>query len=171
MNFQSQRLFFRRLIESDREGYFDMMNNPKVMDPIPRPVMSRKESDDNFDKHSTSDFQKGGPIVLAVVRKDSDEFIGLAAYLMNDENDHEIGYRLREKHWGVGFGTEVCRAFIDHGFKQLKFDRITADVNVANLQSVKILEKFFQMEREFQNEKDNCLDRRYSLSRLQYNQE
>lgn len=163
MNFQSQRLIFRRLLEVDREGYFDMMSNPNVMNPVPRPVMSKEESDENFNKHSTSDFNKTDIKPLAVLRKDTSEFIGLVAYLKNDEGDDEIGYRLCEKHWGIGFGTEICKELIDYGFSDLGFEKITADVNMANIRSVKILDKFFTPVREFMNVEDNCMDRRYEV--------
>lgn len=163
MNFQSERLIFRRLLEVDREGYFDMMSNPNVMNPVPRPVMSKEESDENFNKHSTSDFSKTDVKPLAVLRKDTSEFIGLVAYLKNDEGDDEIGYRLREKHWGIGFGTEICKELIDYGFSDLGFEKITADVNMGNIRSVKILDKFFTPVREFMNVEDNCMDRRYEV--------
>ena len=166
MNFSSKRLLFRRLQESDREGYFEMMNNPKVMDPIPRPIMLRKESDANFMKHMKSDFTAEDAKVLALVRKDSNEFIGIAAYLVNDEGDQEIGYRLCEKHWRMGFGSETCETLIDYGFSNLGYDKITADVNTENLISVKILDKFFNRVREFHNAKDDCLDRRYEILRF-----
>ncbi len=163
MNFQSKRLIFRRLKESDREDYYDMMRNPNVMDPVPRPIMSRATSDENFEKHSTSDFDKTDIKVLAVVRHDSNEFIGVAAFLVNYEGEPEIGYRLREKHWGIGFGTEVCQALIDFGFNQMDYELITADVNTKNEKSVKILDKFLNRDKEFHNTADNCWDRKYVL--------
>ena len=42
-------------------------------------------------------------------------------------------------------------------------DKITADVDTRNLNSVKILEKFMTAKKEFFNQSDNCIDRRYEI--------
>jgi len=47
----------------------------------------------------------------------------------------------------------------------LQLEKITADVNIENIASAKILNKFFKPVREFFNENDNCTDRRYELYR------
>lgn len=61
---------------------------------------------------------------------------------MNDEGHDEIGYRLREQYWRQGYGTEIATGLIDYCFKELNFTLLTADVNIENIPSVKILEKF-----------------------------
>ena len=106
--------------------------------------------------------------VWAIELKEENEFIGLCAFLKNNDNDDEIGYRLRENYWGVGYGTEITKGLIDFGFKHLNTDLITADVYVDNLRSVKILEKFFKRDIEFFNAEDKCTDRRYKLSREEW---
>ena len=164
MKFSTDRLLFRRLQETDREAYFKMMMNPNVMNLIPRPIMSRKESDDNFEKHLDSDFIISDKIILATVRKDTNEFVGISAFLTNDEGDPEIGYRLLEQFWRLGYGTEMARTLIDYGFREMKYDIITADCSSSNSSSKKILEKTMRFSHEFWNEKDNCFDRRYSIS-------
>jgi len=162
--FQTKRLTIRLLKESDRTSFFDMMSNPKVMAPIPRPVMDKAESDTNFEKHLnaalTSDTK-----VWAITTKQGDEFIGICAYLKNNQNVDEIGYRLREQFWGNGYGTETTRGLINYGFNALQLELITADVNTANINSVKILDKFFTRDFEFYNEADQCTDRRYKLQK------
>ena len=42
---------------------------------------------------------------------------------------------------------------------------MTADVNIENTKSVKILDKFLIKQKEFFNQKDNCTDRRYKLTK------
>lgn len=100
---------------------------------------------------------------MAVVTKSETEFIGLCAFLKNNENDEEIGYRLREKYWRMGFGTEIAKGLIKFGFEQLKMNKITADVDIRNLHSVKILEKIMNPTKAFFNETDNCIDKRYEI--------
>ena len=43
------------------------------------------------------------------------------------------------------------------------FEKITADVAVKNLNSIKILEKFMILDKEFYNQSDNAFDRRYKV--------
>jgi ribosomal-protein-alanine N-acetyltransferase len=166
--FETTRLIVRKLQASDREAYFDMMGNPKVMNPLPRPAMSREESDAHFDTHLTPSVDSTTQ-VWAVQTKTNDGLIGLAAFLKNDKNEDEIGYRLREQFWGTGYGTEICKGLIDYGLNVLQTTIITADVYAENTASVKILEKFFKFEEEFYNEEEACWDRRYKLKSQQVN--
>jgi len=162
--FQTIRLEIDKLKASDSDAFFDMMANPNVMHPIPQEVKTREESDANLSELIKYDNPKKQ---VWAVRFNS-EFIGICALLVNDEGNPEIAYRLREQFWGEGFGTEIAQGLIDYGFGVLGFDLITADVNITNLPSVKILEKFFEPVREFFNPKDNCTDRRYHLERKDY---
>ena len=168
MIFETDRLIVRQLQESDQNAYFDMMSNPNVMCLIPREIMSKNESDKHLNKFIKNYDHQTGPKVWAIELKAENEFIGLCAFLRNNENDDEIGYRLREKYWGVGYGTEITRGLIDFGFNNLETDLITADVYVDNFRSVKILEKFFKRDIEFFNAEDNCFDRRYKLTRKEW---
>jgi ribosomal-protein-alanine N-acetyltransferase len=50
-------------------------------------------------------------------------------------------------------------------FNVLKIEAVTADVNLTNLASIKILDKFMIFVKEFFNERDNCTDRTYELKK------
>jgi ribosomal-protein-alanine N-acetyltransferase len=164
MIFQTQRLTIRPLKEADRTAFFDMMSNYNVMSPIPQPVMDKAKSDANFEKHlnalPTSDTK-----VMAIEIKNGNAFIGICAYLKNNNNQDEIGYRLIENFWGVGYGTETTKGLIDYAFNTLNLELLTADVNTANVNSVKILDKFFTRDVEFYNEEDQFTDRRHTLKK------
>ncbi len=162
--FETERLIVRALKNDDRDAFFDMMSNPNVMEPIPRPVMDRATSDAHFDKHLNALPTKKTK-VWAIDSKGGDSFIGISAYLKNNNNEDEIGYRLREQFWNIGYGTETTKGLINYGFSDLKLEIITADVNTSNLKSVKILDKFFTRNIEFFNKEDNCIDRRYKVKK------
>ncbi len=168
MIFETERLLVRVLDKGDRDAFFDMMGNPKVMNLIPRPVMTREESDDFLNKLMFSKAFDIDKQVSAIVEKKSSNFIGLCAFLKNDEQDDEIGYRLREQFWRQGYGTEITKGLIQYGFEVMKTPKITADVHIENIGSIKILEKFFQPVNEFFNEDDNCIDRRYELLKKEW---
>ena len=170
MIFETERLFIRKLKESDAELFFELKSNPNAMNPLPRKVMSRQESDLEL-KLLISLEAKGEKNIWSVCEKTNDDFIGGAGFQKNELNQNEIGYQLREKYWKKGYGTEIARGLIEYGFSVLKSDLITADVDSTNIKSIKILEKFMKMESEFYNENDNCIDRRYCISILEFNLE
>ena len=162
--FESERLIIRTLSNEDADLYFDMMSNKNVMRLIPSEVMTREESDAHLQVFLDSDYSISDTKVWAITLKGENEFIGLCAFLKNDENQDEIGYRLREKFWRRGFGTEITKELLNYGFNQMNMQKITADVNTVNLNSVKILEKFMSSTKEFFNVEDDCMDRRYEVS-------
>ncbi len=166
--FETERLQVRKLHPIDIDLFFDMMSNPNVMHPVPQEVFNRAKSDEHFHRFSNSE-KDSTKQVWAVTIKSQEEFIGLAAFLKNENNEDEIGYRLREKFWGIGYGTEIVKGLIDHGFRDLGIKLIVADVNTENDKSVKILEKFFEPDFEFYNENDKCTDRRYRLLKENWN--
>jgi [ribosomal protein S5]-alanine N-acetyltransferase len=53
----------------------------------------------------------------------------------------EVGYILHPDHWGLGLGTEAVRAVIAHVFLCRPVDLLTADVDPANLASIRLLER------------------------------
>ena len=167
MIFETDRLIIRALHLNDKEAFFDMMSNPNVMSPIPREAMDRETSNEHFEMHYSipKDPEKK---VWAIASKEENTFIGLAAFLKNNNGEDEIGYRLREKYWGVGYGTETAKGLIDYGFNCLGIELITADVYIKNEPSVKILDKFFRRDCEFYNKADQCIDRRYKLTKKEW---
>ncbi len=161
--FETERLLIRTLKKDDSDDYFDMMSNPNVMNPIPRAIMSRQESNEHLNNFLNLAHIQSDRKVWAIELKSENTFIGLCAFLKNNESEDEIGYRFREKYWRKGFGTEVTIGLLKYGFDEMKMERITADVDTKNLNSVKILEKFMTIKKEFFNEEDNCIDRRYEV--------
>ena len=168
--FETDRLIIRTLKQGDSDDYFDMMGNTNVMSPIPREAMTRQESDNHLNNFLTQDQTNTDTRVWGIELTNKNEFIGLCAFLKNELNEDEIGYRLREKHWRKGYGTEIAKGLIDFGFGQMNMEKITADVAIKNLNSIKILEKFMVQTKEFFNESDNCTDRRYEVLKNNWSQ-
>ncbi len=160
MIFETERLFVRKLQESDTNLFFDLMSNPNVMNSIPQSPFSREKSDSELKKIIAIE-QTSNTKIWGLCEKTTNEFIGISGFLKNNETEDEIAYRIREKHWNKGYGTEIAKGLIDFGFTKLNLELITADVYVENIRSVKILEKFFTKKKEFFNEDDDCIDRRY----------
>jgi ribosomal-protein-alanine N-acetyltransferase len=163
--FTTDRLTIKELKEEDLPFFIELLSAPEIIEPIPQPKWTEEEILTKFNnfRNYSSDPTTVKTAVWGVYEKGKHELIGLCALLTNDENQREIGYRLRSNYWGIGYGTELTQNMITYCFTQLRLFTLTADVNIENRGSVKILEKFFDPIREFYNEDDNCTDRRYML--------
>lgn len=162
MIFETERLYARRLEKNDEASFFELMSNPNVMNPIPQKPFDKAESSSKLTNlillEKSSDTK-----IWSLCKKGSNDLIGICGVLKNDEGQDEIAYRIIEKFWGNGYGTEIAKGLIDYCFVNMKSELITADVCVDNVKSIKILNKFFTVQKEFINAKDNCIDRRYIL--------
>lgn len=89
----------------------------------------------------------------AAIEKRSNEFIGWFQFrpaldsqfnvnsgLYND-NDIELGYRLRQPAWGKGYATEASRALILKGFCELGTQCVVSSAISANIASIRVMEK------------------------------
>ena len=53
-----------------------------------------------------------------------------------------IGYLIGDvKYWGKGIGTELVKLLLEYGFNELDLHKITVDVVVPNVSSIRCLEK------------------------------
>jgi RimJ/RimL family protein N-acetyltransferase len=53
----------------------------------------------------------------------------------------ELGYGLRKPSWGRGYASEIAQALVRRAFGEMGIDRLVASVTVANVASVRVLEK------------------------------
>lgn len=164
MIFETDRLSIQKLKGEDGIPFFDLMSNPKVMELIPQDVLTKEQSDSTLQELIALE-RSSDTKIYGLYEKLNNVFIGFCGFLKNDINEDEIAYRIREQFWGKGYGTEIAKGLIAYGFANLNSDLITADVSTENVRSIKILEKFFVKEKEFFNENDNCIDRRYVLKK------
>lgn len=102
--------------------------------------------------------------------KDSGAVIGtcgLGAYKLDNQEEMELGYRLRLQYWEKGFATEASRAILNDGFKRLNLKRIVAFAVPQNRPSIRVVEKLgFQYIKNFMHaEIPHAL---YELTRQNY---
>jgi len=165
--FETGRLLVRKLNTNDSKLFFELMSNPNVMNPIPQKVFTKIESDTKLNDLILLE-ESSKTKIWCLTEKGNDSLIGICGLLKNDENDNVIAYRLIERFWGKGYGTEIAKGLIEYSFENLNCEKITADVNIENKKSSKIIEKFMNPVREFFNKEDNCTDRRYEITKKGY---
>ena len=164
MIFQTERLIVRSFKETDLDLLFEMMSNTIVMDSLPRPVKTKSETEITLEQFIRLE-KTTSTKWWCITTKSTDNFIGLCGFKENEKNEPELVYCFNEQFCGLGYGTEITKGLLDYGFNQIKFTKITADVTKTNLKSVKILEKFMKLEKEFYNDSDKCMDCRYYVER------
>jgi ribosomal-protein-alanine N-acetyltransferase len=80
---------------------------------------------------------------FAIEEINTNSFIGLFGLKLwaNKHRRGEIWYKLHSDYWGKGYATEALNLILDFGFDTLNLHRIQAGCAVANIGSIKVLEK------------------------------
>jgi len=164
---ETERLIIKRIESVDKKHFAEMFTDPRVLELIPQKAFTENQVNERFNKsiHLKISDLNSQKCTCGIYEKGNDEMIGLALFLLNEENEKELGYRFRVDYWGKGYGTETTKGMLEYYFQKMNVDKVTADVNLANIGSVKILDKFMQPVCDFFNERDNCTDRRYALEK------
>lgn len=164
--FKTERLIVRKLEKTDKDFFAELLSNRDIIDAIPHKAYTQEEIDIRFQEFlsASSEIEVRKRNVWGIKENEKNELIGLCLFLTNNENDRELGYRFRKPFWGKGYGSEIAKGIIDFAFNTLKLSKIAADVWVENQASTKILEKYLHPVKEFYNERDTCIDRRYEVT-------
>ena len=131
---ETDRLILRMLTESDYKniGYY---LDAKIQE-FASPYMPHKE-----DELKNFILKIIGIASFAVILKDG-TFIGdvsITSIKLNKTG--EIGYYFNPLYWKKGYAYEACKAVINYGFEQLKLEYITAQIDEANTDSRKLVER------------------------------
>ena len=141
---ETPRLLLRRWRESDREPFFRMNADPRVMEYFPR-CLSRAESDafaDRIEAH----FARHGYGLYAAEFRPTGQFIGYIGLLVPLFDAPftpatEIGWRLAAEFWNLGLATEGARAVLDYAFDTLHLPEVVSFTVPANVRSRRVMEK------------------------------
>lgn len=77
-----------------------------------------------------------------VWERESGELVGDCGLFFADEHgEWELAYGFRRDRWARGYAREAARACVGYGFDTMGLEKIVADVDVANVASVRVLEK------------------------------
>jgi RimJ/RimL family protein N-acetyltransferase len=152
---ETERLLLRQWREADKEPFFRMNANPRVMEYFVS-TLTREESD-RMVSRIESGFSLRGYGLWAVEHKSSHDFMGFIGLNHTDfPSDFtpctEIGWRLDERFWGRGYATEGARRCLDAAFRQLGLDMVHSFTSVGNVRSVKVMKNIgLTFRKEFDN--------------------
>lgn len=142
--FESERLGFRRWTNVDKKPFARMNANPQVMEYFPTPL-TKAESDRLIERFELHTEEKGFGI-WAVERKEDQAFIGYIGLLevgfdAGFREAIEIGWRLDNKFWKMGYATEGAKACLNYAFCQLTLTEILSFTACVNQPSEKVMQR------------------------------
>lgn len=153
---ETERLILRPLELSDVDDMFAMDSNPNVHLYLGNIPLKTKEESLGYLKNIQNQYKENGIGRFAMIKKDSNEFIGWCGlkFITEEENNHshfyEIGYRLKEEFWEKGYAYEAAKAWYEYAFNVLKVDTLYASAHIDNKGSRRILEKIgLQLKNEY----------------------
>ena len=141
---ETARLRLRQWRAEDNEAFAAMSSNPHVMQYFPN-LLTRAESDALIERmKSIIDTQGWG--FWAVELKHNQQFIGFTG--LHDQPTQfsfspcvEIGWRLDQAYWGLGYAPEAAQAALAFAFEQLKLDKVVAFTTLDNAKSQRVMHK------------------------------
>ena len=153
MIIETERLLLRPWRESDLAHFIRMNKDAEVMRFFPSTLKSAQTK--QFYKDILQEFLEYGYGLYATEEKERGSFIGFIgfhwAWFKADFCPCiEIGWRLNKQYWGKGYATEGAKACLEHGFTNLKFDKIYSFTSICNNASQKVMQKIgMQLEQYF----------------------
>ena len=141
---ETARLLLRHWKLDDREPFFRINSDPRVMEFMPK-LLSRAESD-LFVERIENHFRKYSFGLYALELREDRSFIGFVGLSVPGFEAHftpcvEIGWRLAANQWGQSLATEGAQAVLIHAFEVLKLEEVVSFTTATNARSRRVMEK------------------------------
>ncbi len=139
----TERLTLRFLGVRDIPALYDMYSDPEVVRYWSSPPWTKLVQAETSLARTLDGYRTGETLRMGIVLTATGQLVGECNLRDFYEQNRraEIGYALARVYWGKGYLTEALSAFIDYAFKEMKLNRIEADIHPANLASAKSLDR------------------------------
>jgi RimJ/RimL family protein N-acetyltransferase len=145
---ETDRLILRTWKEEDAEPYYQINQDPKVIEFLRGPLTIKQCRD--FTVAANRHQDELGYTLWAAELKENGVLIGFIG--LNDPDffsasdlpftPHiEIGWRLGSQYWGKGYATEGAKACLAYGFEKVRLSEIVSFTVPQNLRSIRVMEK------------------------------
>lgn len=140
---ETERFMLIQITQAHQDDLYELLSNPNVAEFDYFYPVESMEKVMKFIARYESERESQSEITWGILMKDSHELIGTCCLGNFDEDARraEIGYALKESHWGKGVATEVVGKVTQYGFKTIGLNRIEATITPGNDASVRVLEK------------------------------
>src|SRR5207247_2379530 len=142
MILETSRLILRPFAANDLDRLAELMANKDFMRFSMGP-MTLEQTQGFLDKLIGWD-REGLPSQFAMIFRSSGTVLGYCGFFHHEvdgRNEIEIGYRMQREFWNCGLTTEAARAVRDHGFRQLRLERVISLIHLDNYASRRVAEK------------------------------
>ncbi|MFM2024418.1 MAG: hypothetical protein RLZZ56_431 [Actinomycetota bacterium] len=151
---ETARLILRPLEAGDVDDILPYHSDPESIRYIPWDQRDREFVVDWLTRAATYlGIKEGQPgLLLAMVEKSSGKVIGQLNSAMVDAANQtaDVGYITNPDYRGQGFVNEALEALIEFLFTQEKVHRIIADIDIRNVDSIRVVERlWFRREATF----------------------
>ncbi len=137
---EGDKIDLRTMEVEDAEAFTEIVNHPEVRKFLAIRKPMNKQDEEEFIENLSDD-----NIHLSIYAED--ELIGNIVLKEKEKDVGEIGLMIHPDAHGNGYGTEASKLLINHGFKQLRYNKIYARVLSNNEKSKSVWEKLgFQEE-------------------------
>lgn len=140
---ETSRLLLQDLRNADPKEILELRSDPMILRFIDKdPAQSIEDALKHIEVIKTA-FEECSAISWIIVEKKERKVLGNIGLwrFIPEHNRAEIGYVLKPQYWGKGLMKEAMDVIVRYGFKQLEVHSIEANINPANVQSKKVLEK------------------------------
>ncbi len=101
-----------------------------------------KERVESVIETSVGSFETSGFGLWAASLPPEDALVGFCGFwFFHDPPKLELLYGLSEAYWNRGLAAEMARAMLGYGFERLRFERVEASTDAANVASVRVMEQ------------------------------
>ena len=138
----TERLLLRKLCKNDAKAMFRNWDNDPEVAKYTFWVAHKNEEETQrlVDMWLKEEKENSAIERFVITLKDSGEPIGAIDTVKFKDNIPEIGYALSRKHWGKGYMTEACKAFVKYLF-ELGYPKLIIRADERNIGSIKVIEK------------------------------
>ncbi|MFO0675786.1 MAG: GNAT family N-acetyltransferase [Polyangiaceae bacterium] len=145
---ETERVRLREFDADDEDHLFELDSDPEVMRFLTEGVPSTREHvQGGLGRIEALRVKHGGRFGFwAAIERSSGAFMGWFHFrpsrsTPDDTSRIELGYRLKATFWGRGLATEVSKALVEKGFRDLGVETIFAIAAKGNLRSRRVMEK------------------------------
>jgi len=145
MNLQTKRLHLRPIESTDLNAIHHLHSLPESDEFNALGIPKDLDETQAIIQPWIEEHQAKSPknLTFVIELKNAAAFIGLIAIKLRKAKyrSAEVWYKLLPDHWRKGYATEALRCILQLGFDELNLHRIEAGCAVANIGSIKVLEK------------------------------
>ncbi len=153
--FETERLTIRRWSNSDIRRVLEIYSHPEVTEHLPECAVATLDEAETFLQRRLASYARYGPGygVWAAARKVDGLVVGtvMLKHLPGDggalTEDVEVGWHLGRESWGMGYGTEMARGALSHGFLHQGESSILAVTEAENTRSLAVMERLGMVHR------------------------